>query len=268
MTHERRTSLQLFEKTIDAFAQALKQMGFLLRNAPIMDGRFHRAPVDGDRGAAKSGAYVAYLDGVPAGYIKNHRTGEQRNWKFAEHRDPLSQADLARLQAQREARERERRAIHKATVRLIARHIEQASPAPADHPYLVQKGVPGYGALCDVVGALEIKGGQEEPQKWSAEGNLILPICDIEGTLVSAQSIGVDGWKVFPRGARWQGGMHRIGSFRGRRPLVVVEGLCHRGQHSSANQTARGCSFQRRESRSRGQIVAQCLPAAPHSHRR
>ena len=213
---------------IDTFAEALRQMGLVLEGAPIMDGRIHRVPVEGDKRGQKSGAYVGHLDGLPAGYIKNHRTGEHRTWKASQRLEHLSHADWARLRAetlaQRAAREREWQNIHEVTTRLVGHHLEGLPLAPDDHPYLVRKRVPSFGVLLDIVGTLEIRADQEEPQKWSAKGNLIVPICTIDGTLLSAQTIAEDGWKVFPRGARCQGGMHQIGDFDGRSPLVVVEG--------------------------------------------
>ena len=55
------------------------------------------------------------------------------------------------------------------------------------------------------------------------QGNLLIPIRDIDGRLIGAQSIDAEGRKFFPRGARLAGGMHRIGA-----PIcetiVIVEG--------------------------------------------
>ena len=36
---------------------------------------------EGDREGAQSGFYVGHMDGRPAGYIKNNRTGEELRWK-------------------------------------------------------------------------------------------------------------------------------------------------------------------------------------------
>jgi putative DNA primase/helicase len=210
----------------ETFAEALRRMGLVVEGAPIMDGHIHRVPVEGDKRGQKSGAYVGHLDGIPAGYVKNHRSGETRNWKGV--RQYLNREDWTQLRstvlAQRAAREREVQATHAATAGLIGRHLEGLPLAPDDHPYLVRKRVPNFGVFLDIVGTLEIRAGQEEPQKWSAKGNLIIPIRAIDGSLLSAQTIAEDGWKVFPRGARCQGGMHQIGDFDGRSPLVVVEG--------------------------------------------
>jgi len=52
---------------------------------------------------------------------------------------------------------------------------------------------------------------------------LLIPLCDIHGELVGAQSIDALGRKFFPRGARLAGGMHRIGTLSGE-TIVIVEG--------------------------------------------
>jgi putative DNA primase/helicase len=50
-------------------------------NHPVMDGSKHRIKVEGDKPGEKSGFYVAHLDGHPAGYFKNNRTGIETRWK-------------------------------------------------------------------------------------------------------------------------------------------------------------------------------------------
>lgn len=62
------------------FAEALRPAGRLLEG-PDMDGRLRRVRVEGDRRGAKSGAYVGFLNGYPAGYIENLKTGLQQDWK-------------------------------------------------------------------------------------------------------------------------------------------------------------------------------------------
>lgn len=56
------------------FADALRAGGFRLKGAPAMDGAWHCAVVEGDKGAQKSGRYRGYLAGIrPAGFIENFR---------------------------------------------------------------------------------------------------------------------------------------------------------------------------------------------------
>ena len=156
------------------FAAALSAAGLILKAAPIMDGRIHRVPVDGDRAGQKSGAYAGHLDAFPGGYIENFKAGEKRNWRSAMPANAQSTAERARLleqmAARRAARESELQAIHAQTARLLEGHLAVSAPATADHPYLIAKGVGSHGALIDRTGPLEIAAGREQPQKWSAKG--------------------------------------------------------------------------------------------------
>lgn len=224
-----RLELQLSAHTdpVAEFAEALAATGLILKGTPIMDGRIHRLPVDGDRARQKSGAYAGHLDAYPGGYIENFKTGEKRNWKSAMPADALGAADRARLlqeaAARRTERESDLQAIHEETVRLLGAHLAVSAPAPVNHPYLVAKGVGPHSVLIDCVGPLEIAAGREDAQKWSAKGNLLIPLRNIDGQLVGAQSIDAEGRKFFPRGSRLAGGMHRIGTSDGE-TIVIVEG--------------------------------------------
>lgn len=46
------------------------------------DGEIHRYHIDGDRTGTKNGAYLLHLDGRPAGYVQNWKTGEEITWKY------------------------------------------------------------------------------------------------------------------------------------------------------------------------------------------
>ncbi|WP_232216296.1 DUF5710 domain-containing protein [Methylobacter marinus] len=60
----------------EEFAEALQSLGCILTGEhPIMDGKKHRIGVEGDKKGEEAGFYVGHLDGHPAGYIKNNRTG-------------------------------------------------------------------------------------------------------------------------------------------------------------------------------------------------
>ena len=65
------------------FADFIRTMGGNLQGElPQMDGRLHRIPEKGAKPGNKNIAYLGYLDGVPAGYVKNFRGGEKK-WKMS-----------------------------------------------------------------------------------------------------------------------------------------------------------------------------------------
>ncbi len=209
------------------FAAALLEAGLVVQGAPLMDGRLHRVRVHGDKPGSRSGAYIGHLDHRPAGFIQNFKTGEKRNWKAAsglvltaEERALLSR----RITAERDRREQAREAIHAETCRLLKEFLGDLPLAGRDHPYLERKRVDAHGLLLNVRGPLAIPGGAPTPQAWSAKGGLILPICDVDGRLISAQSIDAAGRKSFPRGGRLAGGHHLIGDPPETGLLVIAEG--------------------------------------------
>ena len=171
------------------FALALKAAGLDLGGQePVMDGKIHRTPLLDGAAGKLDGAYVGYLDGIPAGFIQNHKTGEKTNWKATGHM--LSDEQKAGLRAEAEKRrvqqELERRAQQeKASKRAYAKFINAKEASP-EQAYLVKKGVPGIGVRED------------------ENGNLLVPGYDTAGFIHTLQTISQDG-KQFEAGSRKKG---------------------------------------------------------------
>lgn len=211
------------------FALALQDAGLQLKGLPLMDGKLHRVPVEGDKQGQKNGGYVGFMDGHPAGYINNYKTGLETTWKSEQPVNRLSESDRIRLEqeaAQRQLkRAQEREEIQEQTANLVADCWLNAAHAQ-NHPYLERKGVQPYGLRVNTHGSVEI--GQPQPdepaQHWSGHGELLIPIVDIEGRFWGAQSIDDQGRKSFPRGGRTQGGHHVLGDTKEGQPILIAEG--------------------------------------------
>jgi phage/plasmid primase-like uncharacterized protein/antirestriction protein ArdC len=216
------------------FAEALRLAGLLIDGLPIMDGALRRVPVIGDKKGERSGAYNGHLDARPAGFIQNFKQGTKANWTSQTPRAALDAAERARLLNQmaqsRAAREAERMALAEETAKLVRAHldamprIEETPAASAVHTYLRGKGVRAHGVFLNTTGPLAILAGAQGPQYWSAKGHLLVPVRDVDGLTISAQSIAPDGRKSFPRGAVLAGGHHLIGAIDPARPLLIAEG--------------------------------------------
>ena len=192
-----------------------------------MNGQIQRVPVTGDALGEKSGSYVGHLDGNPAGYIQNFKTGEQTNWKLNAQLKALSAVGRARLAAET-AQKRQNRANqlerqHAETTKIVEGHFSQGEPAE-QHPDLDRKGVASYGLVIDTVGSLTLPKNDPDGQQWSAKGNLLVPIRDIERQFLGAQSIDATGKKSLPRGCRKQGGHHVVGDVEASDKLLFAEG--------------------------------------------
>jgi len=211
----------------EAFAQALSEAGLQLTGLPLMNGQIQRVPVQGDALGQKSGSYVGHLDGRPAGYIQNFKTGEQINWKMNAQLKSLSAVDRARLAAE-SAQKRQDRANqlerqYAETAKIVEAHFSQGEPEES-HPYLANKGVSAYGLMIDTLGSLTLPKDDPEGQQWSVKGNLLVPIRDIDGQFLGAQSIDASGKKSLPRGCRKQGGHHVIGEVSTSDKILFAEG--------------------------------------------
>lgn len=173
------------------------------------DGKLHRVKFCDDKEPA--GWYVLYPpDPIPAGSfgcwkrrvkmtvcLKNGRVElSAEEWKKIKARF----AEAERLRAEDEA-ERHRRARERANAMFQAGNI-----ATQAHPYLAKKHTPCCG---DMVEGLD--------------GELILPLRDVEGVIHSVQTIDADGEKRFLSGGRVQGCFYII-NHRLDCPLVICEG--------------------------------------------
>ncbi len=193
----------------EEFAQAIQEAGLDLQGAlPEMDGKLHRVPILDYTPGNKAGAYVGYLDNIPAGYIENHRLGTKTNWKYTGYE--LSAQEKAEIRAKEGKRKqeqvKERAAGHKAASKKAFGIFENAQPANPNHPYLSKKEVPNHGL------------------KQDRHGNLLVPGYNQSGYLQTLQIIKPEGEKLFLPGGKKTGALHTIGRIRHNSPLLLAEG--------------------------------------------
>lgn len=201
------------QEAINLFKKALESHGLIVNEEPIMDGKIHRVPVIGDKRGKKSGAYVGYSDGVPAGFIQNHKTGVKENWKAIgyEFSNGLTKEDVERqkLINQTKRLEREQEQLQEQeTASIEAQEIfKNASEASNEHPYLKLKGVKNYNLRMD------------------ERGNLLMPLRDIDGKHWSNQKINVN-FKGFDKYGKKEGNFFIIGNqnLHQVQEFIIVEG--------------------------------------------
>lgn len=198
----------------ESFAAAIQAAGLQLDGPPIMDGRFHRATVEGDKGAEQSGSYAGHREGrLPGGIINNFRTGERINWKYEGKVESISSEDRARLDAEATARNQRRAdeiaAQHDGVAKIAEAIWKEAPPASADHPYCANKGIAAPSAhglrvvpatVSDEAMAAGVRIARTAQQAKSMRatepdarvfiaGDLLVPVLDGAGKLWSVQSI-------------------------------------------------------------------------------
>jgi putative DNA primase/helicase len=178
----------------------------------IPDGQLHRCGTSGkERG--QDGTYVFHPDSPASGWYQNYRTDDKGTWTAkaeAHWTQEERAAQKARIERDRVARQAEEARRH-AEARERAKAIYEAcNPCPADHPYLVEKGVAPVDGL-----------------RQTQDGRLVAPGLDAHGQTQTLQYIGTDGAKRFLYDGQAAGAYFAIKATGGAKdgPLYIVEGL-------------------------------------------
>jgi len=237
----------------EEFTQALEALGCIVAGEhPIMDGQKHRIGVEGDRKGDQAGFYVCHLDGHPAGYIKNNRTGVDMKWKAKGY--SLDPQEKAKLQAVAAAKQAERAArleeTHEATSQRIIRQMEDLVPVAEATAYLKVKGIqPHVGALTD---------GDYK--------TTYIPAFDADGKLWSMQYIQENGTKRFAKNSRKEGCFHPVGGMDALAAapiLVIAEGYATAATLSEALGQATVSAFDSGNLLPVAQALHQKYPGKP-----
>jgi phage/plasmid primase-like uncharacterized protein len=215
----------------EEFADGLRALGCVVTgDHPIMDGKRHRIETVGDKAKERAGFYVAHLDGHPAGFMVNNRTGESVKWKAKGY--ALSEEEKAKLQADSAGKLQEREVAQAAQQNAVAASVRGllavALPAPGDHQYLQSKQarpgdlrvVPEDGSALPADSSVMIgKSWKESKDLREANpdklvftaGDLLLTAQDVTGEIRSVQSIQENGMKRFATGGAKQDMFHVVG---------------------------------------------------------
>jgi phage/plasmid primase-like uncharacterized protein len=152
-----------------------------------------------DKRGKRSGWYSVHEEaGLLYGIVGNWQTGEQAKFYGRDERT-IDDNLLRTMRLKQEMREREAAELKRRNAAEAAEIIRHLQPCPDSHPYLIRKRVRANGAL--LLGS-----------------DLLLPMFDAAGNLVSTQTIAADGEKSFRTGCTSKG-MYAIGTPT---PCVVV----------------------------------------------
>jgi putative DNA primase/helicase len=210
----------------EEFADALRSAGCVVDGEhPIMDGEKHRISVEGEKHSEKAGSgfYVGHLDGHPAGYIKNNKTGIDMKWKAKGYTlEPEQKALMAaEAAAKLQARETEHNRLQEQAAKRVSRQSLDLVPVEQPTPYMQAKGItPQAGVLTDKEGL-----------------TTYIPATDAEGKQWTMQYIQEDGTKRFAKDSRKEGCFHVVGGMDAlaKAPaLVIGEGYATAGSLSQS----------------------------------
>lgn len=197
------------------FSDILKSLGSIVTGEhPIMDGKKHRICVEGDKKGEQSGFYVGHLDGHPAGYVKNNRTGIETKWKSKgysltdDERATLHALAASKIQERTEAQKQDQ----EEAAQRVSKQLSDLILITVQTPYLQTKKIePNSEIFTDVKGE-----------------TTYIPAIDAKGTLWSMQYIQKDGTKRFAKNSRKEGCFHALGGLNAiaeAPALVIAEGF-------------------------------------------
>lgn len=215
----------------EEFADTLRAAGFVIPYTltgaddehPIMDGTKQRVAVEGDKGGAKSGFYVGHMDGHPAGFYQNNKTGEKDKWKSKGY--TLSDEQKAVMQAEAaqklQARAEDERRRHEQSAARVVGQLANVKPAQADTPYIAAKGIKAHpGVFVD-----------------RDNKTMFIPAFDVQGKQWTMQYIQEDGTKRFAKDSRKDGCFHPVGGMEALKAapaFVIGEGYATAAQVAEA----------------------------------
>jgi len=191
---------------IEQFRDAIRSLGLIPPDVIEADGSLHRFPSNGRKGDG-AGCYVLHLDGIPAGWIGDWRTGISTTWRAEIGRTltPIEEAahnaKIRIIQEERKAEESRRQAKARERANLIWKESTRCT----NHPYLKRKSIQANGTRL-------------------YKDSLVIPVREGD-VLHSLQFINGNGDKKFLLGGKVQGCYYSMGNPDGAAALCISEGF-------------------------------------------
>lgn len=172
----------------------------------VMDGTLRRYDDVKDGGDALW--YVAFEDNIPGAAFGSWRDGTSINWRGNTGRTYSMVEELAYKTALAEARrkaETDKRIKNELAADDCAKIFDSLKPASEGHPYLSRKQVGPHSA------------------RINGRGELVVPMYSPDGEIISLQTIGADGSKLFHKGGKVKGALLYFGAMANK--VFVAEGF-------------------------------------------
>ena len=179
----------------------------------IIDGNIHRFR-SGTKGRGgngdKTGWYIIFPDGVPAGRFGCWRAGIECTFK-ADVGRKLSQAEemahARRMNEAKQRRDEERARKQEIVADTVGTIWSDCTAAQDSHPYLAKKGVKAHGT------------------RVTGDGRLVVPLFDDQGEITSLQYIDANGGKLYHSGGKTGGAHWQVGTLDDDGAIYIAEGF-------------------------------------------
>jgi len=172
----------------DACRLACKQIGVDYKAVPS-DGNWHVANLSDDH-KGKNDARIKLFPDRQGGIVWNHKSGEKQTFfsNRMQHGETLSPEERARIEAEKRRREAELLQRHNKAAKRAKSLWDNATPAPANHPYLVRKHVKPHWLRVATWERL-IQQPDRKHCKLVVENALLVPLYNASGAIRSLQAI-------------------------------------------------------------------------------
>jgi putative DNA primase/helicase len=148
------------------------------------------------------------FDDRSGGVFGNWKTGEEIIWQSKKTRyTPYEKEQFAaHIKATKALEDAKREELYAKAAERAQAFLDGAKQASPTHPYLIKKQIKPHGVL-------------------QSGANLIVPVYDVLGDLMSYQSISPSGSKRFFSGGKVAGGMFFLGNIEPDYPILICEGF-------------------------------------------
>ncbi len=187
------------------FRQAMQASGIQYSGEIIANGGLHRFHIEGHKRGSLNGAYTLHLDGCPAGFFQDFKTGLSQTWKNSGG-SRVSYALLNQIKEDKLKREGEIRQKHIEAAHKAVYIWSKANPITnqSEHAYLLKKRIQPHGERL-------------------YRNALVIPIHNESDHLINLQFITPEGEKRFLSGGRKRGCFHIIGDLSEK--ILICEGF-------------------------------------------
>ena len=193
--------------------EAIVNAGLTAPDSIILDGKIHRfrsGQKGGKPAGDKTGWYIAFDDGTPAGTFGCWRSGITHDWRAVVNRKLTATEEMSIIRRMTEARalrDAERAKQHETAADTVETIWSGCMAASPEHPYLKRKNINPTGA------------------RVTGDGRLVVPLFDSEGVLSSLQYIDSEGGKLYQTGGATGGCFWQLGTTDEPGVIYMAEGF-------------------------------------------
>lgn len=208
--------------------QAMIGAGISPPDQIFLDGQLHRfrSGTKGEGGHGdKTGWYVVFQDGIPAGTFGCWRAGLTSNFKADIGRKIELAEEMAiarRISEAKAIRDEQMKRQREVAAETVETIWSACMAASSSHPYLKRKGIAVNGA------------------RVTGDGRLVVPLFNAEGELSTLQYIDAEGGKLYHKGGQTGGCFWMLGSLDEPGVLYIAEGFATAA--TIREQTNRPCA--------------------------